>query len=274
MMTIKQLLMIVSTSIAMTATAQQGLTQDLWPSGAPNTNGNATDTARVSIFLPDAKKATGRAVVICPGGGYGFLAMQHEGTDWAPFFNRQGIAVVVLKYRMPRGNYEVPISDAEEAIRLIRRNAKKWNIDPKQVGIMGSSAGGHLASTVATHAKGDAAPNFQILFYPVITMDPAYTHQGSHDNLLGKNPKKKTERLFSNELQVTRATPRAFITLSDDDDVVQPANGVNYYLECCRHDVPATLHVYPTDGHGWGYRESFSYHLEMVLELKAWLATF
>ena len=105
-------------------------------------------------------------------------------------------------------------------------------------------------------------------------MDPAYTHMGSHDNLLGKNPKKKLERQFCSEQQVTRATPRAFITLSDDDGAVQPENGVNYYLECCRHDVPATLHVYPTGGHGWGYRESFNYHIEMVLELKAWLQTF
>jgi acetyl esterase/lipase len=168
----------------------------------------------------------------------------------------------------------VPVSDAEEAIRLVRRKAKEWHIDPKQVGIMGSSAGGHLASTVATQSKGDAAPNFQILFYPVITMDPAYTHMGSHDNLLGKNPKKKLERQFCSEQQVTRATPRAFITLSDDDGAVQPENGVNYYLECCRHDVPATLHVYPTGGHGWGYRESFNYHIEMVLELRAWLQTF
>ena len=274
MKTFKQLLMIVMTSIAMTATAQQGKTLNLWPDGAPNTNGNLTDTARVSIFLPNAKKATGRAVVICPGGGYTHLAMQHEGTDWAPFFNRQGIAVVVLKYRMPRGNYEVPVSDAEEAIRLVRRNAKEWHIDPQQVGIMGSSAGGHLASTVATQSKGDAAPNFQILFYPVITMDPTYTHMGSHDNLLGKSPKKKLERQYSSEQQVTRATPRAFIALSDDDGAVQPANGVNYYLECCCHDVPASLHVYPTGGHGWGYRESFEYHIEMVLELKAWLQTF
>ena len=259
---------------AMAAAAQQGKTYNLWPEGAPNANGNPTDTAKVTVFLPDAKKATGRAVVICPGGGYGFLAMDHEGYDWAPFFNREGIAAIVLKYRMPRGNCEVPVSDAEEAMRLVRRNAKQWNINPQQVGIMGSSAGGHLASTIATHATGDAAPNFQILFYPVITMDPAFTHQGSHDNLLSEKPKKKLERLYSNELQVTRVTPRAFIALSDDDTLVLPINSANYYQECIRHDVPATVHVYPTGGHGWGYRESFDYHIELVLELKAWLQSF
>ncbi len=272
MKTIKILLMMTLT--AMTAVAQTGKTYNLWAEGAPNNNGNPTDTAQVTVFLPDAKRATGRAVVVCPGGGYGHLAMQHEGTDWASFFNGQGIALIVLKYRMPRGRYEVPISDAEEALRLVRRQAKTWHIDPGQVGIMGFSAGGHLASTIATHARGDAKPDFQILFYPVITMDLSYTHRGSHDNLLGKAPKKKLERLYSNEQQVTRVTPRAFIALSDDDRVVLPMNGVNYYLECDRHDVSASLHVYPTGGHGWGHRDSFAYHLEMMQELKAWLQSF
>jgi acetyl esterase/lipase len=139
---------------------------------------------------------------------------------------------------------------------------------------MGFSAGGHLASTIATHAKGEAKPDFQILFYPVITMDPGFTHRGSHDNLLGKSAKKKLEREFSNDQQITRVTPRAFIALSDDDTTVLPINSANYYQECLRHDVPATVHVYPTGGHGWGYRESFPYHIEMVLELKAWLQSF
>jgi acetyl esterase/lipase len=146
------------------------------------------------------------------------------------------------------------------------------------VGIMGFSAGGHLASTIATHSKGEVKPDFQILFYPVITMVSGFTHKGSHDNFLGKDLSKKEqkrlEQEFSNDMQVTRATPRAFIALSDDDHGVLPSNGVNYYVECFRHDVPASLHVYPTGGHGWGYRESFPYHMEMLLELKAWLTTF
>ena len=184
------------TAISMGVAAQRGTTFNLWPKGAPNTNGNATDTAKVTIFLPTAKRATGRAVVICPGGGYAHLAMEHEGTDWVPFFINQGIAVMVLKYRMPRGIYEVPVSDAEEAIRMVRRNAKNWHVDPHQVGIMGFSAGGHLASTIATHATGDAAPDFQILFYPVITMQADHTHRGSHDNFLGTElPKKQQKRM-------------------------------------------------------------------------------
>lgn len=276
--TAKLLLLAAIMMTAMTATAQKGKVYNLWESGAPNTNGNPTDTAKITVFLPNAKQATGRAIVCCPGGGYSHLAMAHEGTDWAPFFNQQGIALIVLKYRMPRGNFEVPFSDAEEAIRLVRRNAKQWHIDPHQVGIMGSSAGGHLASTVATHSKGEALPDFQILFYPVITMDPSYTHKGSHDNFLGNNYSKrelkKMELLYSNEQQVTRATPRAFIALSDDDGAVPPANGANYYQECYRHDVPAVLHVYPSGGHGWGIRSSFQFHVEMLLELKAWLHSF
>jgi acetyl esterase/lipase len=265
--------MLMATTLA---SAQQVI--NLWPNGAPNSNGDDSDKAELTVLLPDAKKATGRAIVCCPGGAYSHLAMQHEGTDWQWFFNNQGIALFVLKYRMPRGNYQVPISDAEEAIRLVRRNAKEWNINPNDVGIMGFSAGGHLASTIATHCKGEVKPDFQILFYPVITMVSGFTHKGSHDNFLGKDLSKKEqkrlEQEFSNDMQVTRATPRAFIALSDDDHGVLPSNGVNYYVECFRHDVPASLHVYPTGGHGWGYRESFPYHMEMLLELKAWLTTF
>lgn len=246
----------------------------LWPYGPPHGNGKSGDTAKVWVYLPDAHKSTGRCVVICPGGAYQVLASGHEGHDWAPFFNSMGIAVVVLKYRMPYGDPRIPVEDAEEALRLVRRNAKKWSINPAKVGIMGSSAGGHLASTVATRSKGDAAPNFQLLFYPVITMDPSFTHKGSHDNFLGASPKKKKEQEYSSDVQVTRVTPRAFIALSDDDNVVLPANGVNYYLECYRHDVPASLYVYPSGGHGWGFKPDFRYHIEMLLDLKAWLDSF
>ena len=253
------------------AMAQEPTEVNLWQGNAPFSNGNATDTAKVYVYLPDAKTATGRAIVICPGGGYAQLAMNHEGKDWAGFFNNMGIAAIVLKYRMPNGNREVPISDAEAAMRLVRANASSWHINRNDIGIMGFSAGGHLASVIATHSKGDAKPNFQILFYPVITMLPGYTHQQSHDNLLGKDARKKDEKDYSSDLQVTRVTPRAFIALSDDDKAVMPANGVNYYLELYRHDVPATLHVFPSGGHGWGIRPNFKFHTTMLQELKDWL---
>ncbi len=264
---------ILSLSTA-TAAAQKTFDIDLWQNNAPNDNGNPKDTARVRVFLPKENENTGRCVVICPGGGYSHLSMQNEGYQWAPFFNNMGITAVILKYRLPNGNSEVPASDAEEALKLVRRNASAWKIKTDEVGIMGFSAGGHLASTVATHAKGESRPDFQILFYPVITMMPDITHKGSHDCLLGKDAKKKDERYYSNDTQVSRTTPRAFIALSDDDHAVLPVNGVNYYTELYRHDVPATLHVFPSGGHGFGMKESFKYHNELELMLKAWLRSF
>lgn len=266
-------LLVVLLAVSVSAMAQRSFDVNLWAAKAPNKNG-LQDTAYIKVFLPDAKRATGRAVVICPGGGYEHLAMEHEGTQWAPFFNNMGIAAIVLHYRMPNGNVKVPISDAEEAMRIVRRNAKNWHINASDVGIMGFSAGGHLASTIATQSKADAKPNFQILFYPVITMMQGYTHQGSHDNLLGKDARRKDEQKYCSDLQVTRVTPRACLLLSDDDHTVMPINSVNYYAELYRHDVHASIYVYPTGGHGWGMNTSFAYHAEMLTNLKGWLESF
>ena len=282
MKSLKSIISMLLLACSASAFSQKGTTMELWPNGAPNTNGDDKDKAELTVYLPDAKKATGRAVVCCPGGGYTHLAMDHEGHQWASFFNNQGIALIVLKYRMPHGDRFVPISDAEEAMKTVRRNAAAWHINPVDVGIMGFSAGGHLASTIATHSTGDAAPNFQILFYPVITMDPGYTHKGSRDNFLGtfgegkKDQKemKKLEADYSNDLQVNRTTSRAFLALSDDDKAVPAANGFNYYQQLYKHDVPASIHIYPTGGHGWGYRESFAFHYNVIFELKAWLESF
>ena len=282
MKSLKSIISMLLLACSASAFSQKGTTMELWPNGAPNTNGDDKDKAELTVYLPDAKKATGRAVVCCPGGGYTHLAMDHEGHQWASFFNNQGIALIVLKYRMAHGDRFVPISDAEEAMKTVRRNAAAWHINPSDVGIMGFSAGGHLASTIATHSTGDAAPNFQILFYPVITMDPGYTHKGSRDNFLGtfgdgkKDQKemKKLEADYSNDLQVNRTTSRAFLALSDDDKAVPAANGFNYYQQLYKHDVPASIHIYPTGGHGWGYRESFAFHYNVIFELKAWLESF
>ena len=142
---------------------------------------------------------------MCPGGAYYFLSMENESYNWVEYFNQQGIAVFIVKYRMTNGNLKVHVNDAEEGMRIVPRNAQKWNVNPKDVGIMGFSAGGHLASTIATHSKGDAQPNFHILFYPVISMNPSYTHIISTNNFLGKNPKSKMIYEYSNELQVTNA---------------------------------------------------------------------
>lgn len=260
--------------------AQQPIEMKVWPNGAPNDNGiteeknGDTDspsyTKEAILYVYPAKKGNGMVIVACPGGGYSHLAMAHEGKSMADWFNSQGITYAVLRYRMPNGHNEVPLSDSQQALRIMRQHAQEWNV--KKLGIMGSSAGGHLASTTATHfTDAETRPDFQILFYPVITMDPAYTHMGSHDNLLGKNPSKELEQKYSNELQVTPQTPPAFILHSSDDTVVPVANSVNYYTALVKNKVPASLHTYPVGGHGWGYRDSFPYKRQWTGELEKWL---
>ena len=272
-------LLIMTTSLC----AQKPIELPLWPNGAPNSNElkgdeQEMDNGRVSnIKNPDitvyrAENPNGMAVIMCPGGGYARLAMNHEGHDMAPWFNTQGITYVVLKYRMPNGHNEVPFSDVEQAIRLVRQHAAEWNINPAKVGIMGASAGGHLASTLATHyTSKETRPDFQILLYPVITMDANFTHAGSRENLITKNPSADLIAKYSNELQVNAQTPQAFIALSSDDKAVLPQNSINYYLALLKHNVPATKHIYPTGGHGWGFRDNFTYKRQWTDELEKWL---
>ena len=272
-------LLIMTTSLC----AQKPIELPLWPNGAPNSNElkgdeQEMDNGRVSnIKNPDitvyrAENPNGMAVIMCPGGGYARLAMNHEGHDMAPWFNTQGITCVVLKYRMPNGHNEVPFSDVEQAIRLVRQHAAEWNINPAKVGIMGASAGGHLASTLATHyTSKETRPDFQILLYPVITMDANFTHAGSRENLITKNPSADLIAKYSNELQVNAQTPQAFIALSSDDKAVLPQNSINYYLALLKHNVPATMHIYPTGGHGWGFRDNFTYKRQWTDELEKWL---
>lgn len=257
--------------------AQQPLELKLWPEGMPNDNGMTCQEENGVLYVAEptltvypATEGNGMAIVACPGGGYGKLAMDHEGKDMAAWFNNQGITYAVLKYRMPNGHKEVPLSDARQAMRILRHRAGEWQL--KRIGIMGFSAGGHLASTVATHFEDEEShPDFQILFYPVISMDPEYTHRGTHDNLLGKQPAKEEENDFSNELHVDGNTPPAFILHSSDDRSVPVAHSLNYYMALLRHQVPATLHIYPIGGHGWGYRDSFTYKREWTGELEKWL---
>ena len=246
--------------------AQKPIEIKLWPNGAPNQNGG---TEEAVLYVFPASNPNGLSIVACPGGAYAMLAMGHEGLDMASWFNAQGITYAVLKYRMPNGHNEVPLSDAQEAIRIMHRNAEKWSI--QKIGIMGSSAGGHLASTVATHFTTDTRPDFQILFYPVITMDPTFTHMGSHDNLLGKNPEQSLENLYSNEKQVTPQTPPAFIMHSSDDTVVPVKNSIEYYMALTSQGVPASMHIYPTGNHGWGYQDGFIYKRQWTGELEKWL---
>lgn len=270
-------------SVATMLSAQNTFELPLWPAGAPNSNGltgteedleggRVANVITPSITVYKADKPNGVAIIMCPGGGYARLAMNHEGHDMAPWLNTQGITYIVLKYRMPNGHYEVPLSDAEQAIRLVRQHAKEWNIRPDRIGIMGASAGGHLAASLATlYSSDETRPDFQILFYPVISMVPGVTHGGSRQNLLGNNPSQELEDKYTLEKQVNAHTPQAFIMLSADDGAVPPANGIHYFEALLQHQVPATLHVYPTGGHGWGFRDAFTYKRQWTGELEKWL---
>lgn len=223
------------------------------------------------IYLPEAEKATGRMVIALPGGGYSGLAMFHEGYDWAEYFLSKGIAFGVLKYRMPAGDHSIPYADVQAAFNMVREHAAEWKVNPEQIGIMGSSAGGHLASTFATHAPVVEKPAFQILLYPVITMDPLLTHSGSRRNLLGENPSEELTNRFSNELRIDGNTPPAFIIFAADDKAVPPANGLRYAEAMTRHDRPVTFLLYPTGGHGFGNRDSFAFKRQFFQELDNWL---
>ena len=225
-------------------------------------------TPTVEVRLPAKGNATGQAVVVCPGGGYGILAYDWEGTDIAAWLNSNGIAAVVLKYRLPEdASNEVPhltpLLDAKRALRLTRYHAEAWNIDPIRVGVMGFSAGGHLASTLGTHfdagEPGDAdpveqlssRPDFMILMYPVISMDEEITHAGSRRNLLGENPGVELVQLYSNEQQITSDTPPTFLVHSSDDSVVPVQNSLRFYEGLLAHGVEAEMHLYPYGGHGY-----------------------
>ena len=224
----------------------------------------------ITVYTP--KNPTGKTVLMCPGGGYSHQASAHEGHDMADWYNAQGITYVVLKYRLPYGDNTIPLADAEQAMRILRKYSKELGVDPKKIGIAGASAGGHLASTLATHySSSETRPDFQILFYPVVSMDANKTHMGSRKNLLGENPSEDLVKLYSNELQVTPDTPKAFIILSSDDGAVPPANSIDYYTALLANKVKATLHAYPVGGHGWGFRDKFPYKRQWTGELEKWL---
>lgn len=230
----------------------------------------------LTVFLPSIQKATGRIIVDCPGGGYENLMMDYEGTDWADYFNEKGIAYCVLKYRMPHGNYNIPLSDAYMAMKMVRDSASTWNINTHDVGIMGFSAGGHLASTVCTHAPMELRPDFSILFYPVITMDYTHSHHGSVNNFLGNN--KNDEEIvtdFSNEKAIRKhLTPPAAVFLTNDDNIVPILqNGVAYFSSMHYVGNNCALYIYPSGGHGFGFHKNFLYHEQMLNDLDNWLSS-
>jgi acetyl esterase/lipase len=240
----------------------------LWPEGAPGALGtNAWDIPTITPYRPDPTNVTGAAMVICPGGGYAHLAA-HEGPNYALWLNQQGITCFVLKYRLGSHNYHYPIEfeDVTRALRWARFHAGDYHIDPHHIGVMGSSAGGHLASTLLTHfdsgnPKADdlidrqsSRPDLGILCYAVITMGE-YTHQGSRDNLLGKNPSADLVKLLSNQLQVTSNTPPCFLWCTYEDPVVPMENTMMFADALRKHHVPFALHIYEKGGHGMGLQD-------------------
>ena len=218
------------------------------------------------------KCAAGRAILICPGGGYAGLAIHHEGHDMARWYASNGFVAVVLKYRMPKGVHTIPLSDAEQAMSVIRSNASQWNVDPNRVGVVGSSAGGHLAASLSTLAADVNRPNFAILYYPVISFDNMVTHGGSKQNLLGKDiGNQELIDRYSLQKQVDDKTPKTLLLLSDDDQSVPPANSILYYTALNEHHIPASLYMFPNGGHGWGFKYDFTYYQEVKDLITKWL---
>jgi acetyl esterase/lipase len=257
----------------------------LWPKGAPGAVGDEpADKPTLTAYLPPAGKANGTGVVVCPGGGYGGLALGHEGKEIADWLTARGVAAFVVKYRhAPRYRHPAPLQDAQRALRTVRARAGEWGVDPKKIGIWGFSAGGHLASTAST--KFDAGnpdapdpverqgcrPDFSILCYPVITLVAPYAHAGSRQNLLGPKPDEKLLESLCNDRQVTERTPPTFLFHTSADTIVPPENSVLYYLALRKAHVPAELHIYEKGPHGVGLASGDRVLSSWPGRLEAWL---
>lgn len=229
---------------------------------------NVTE-ARMYAYIVPKEKASGAAVLICPGGGYGGLAVAHEGSQVAEWLNTLGVSAFVLYYRMPNHHSEIPLTDAQTAIQIIREGAGKWNIDKHKIGIAGFSAGGHLASTAGTHFDEINRPDFMILIYPVISM----TGDGTCQNLLGDTPSKEQLNRFSNQLQVTDKTPPTFIIAALDDDVVSVEHSFMFYKALQDKRIPSEIHTYEKGGHGFGMRKQGLEIDNWTEKLRNWLKT-
>lgn len=229
------------------------------------------DSPKMKVFLPPKNTENGKTIVACPGGGYTHLAQNHEGYYWAPYFNNLGYTYAVVEYDFPNGDKDIPMNDVRKAFVILKDSAENWNIKPDKIGIMGSSAGGHLASSLATHPSEECNPAFQILFYPVISLDKDVTHSGTRKGFLGENPTEEEVMEWSSDKKVTSTTSPVFMALCSDDKVVKPINSILYYNSLVENQVPVAMFIYPEGGHGWGYRTKFKQREQMLQELTAWL---
>ncbi len=227
------------------------------------------------MFVFPAPKDTNshRAVLICPGGGYSRYSMNNEGFDWVSYFHSQGMTVAVLKYTLPHGNPALPGRDAAQAMRILKERSAQWQVNPDSIGVMGFSAGGHLAATLTTTKDASVRPAFSILYYPVISMQKGLTHTRSHNELMTDSATLATEIEYSNELRVDGNTPPTIIFHSNTDHTVSPLNSIAFYTAMLKAERQCTLHLYPTGRHGWGFRSTFQYHDQMLAELTRWLNT-
>ena len=212
------------------------------------------------------------AVIICPGGAYRYLSVLHEGYWWFPFYYMRGYTPAMLEYRMPKQDSQTPIVDGSEAVRMMREHAKEWHFEENNVGIMGFSAGGHLASTMLVTDNDAVRPDFGILFYPVVSMKKELTHRETHNHLLGENASEELEIKYSSELHVTDKTPPTYLVHSSDDKAVSIQNSIRFRDEMCAKNRPVTLHVYSSGGHGWGCKLTFPHHRQMMNDLDDWLS--
>lgn len=261
-----------SLAIAIAQTPSKPPTELLYENGAPGAVGDEDlDKPTLTVYLPKSN-AVPTGVIVCPGGGYMRLAMDHEGDQIAKWLNSMGVAAFVLKYRLgPRYHHPAMLDDAQQAIRTVRTRAKDFGIAPDRIGIWGFSAGGHLASTASTHFTPETRPDFSILTYPVISFTTKYVHKGSLNALLGKEPDPELVKLLSNELQVTKETPPTFLVHASDDASVPPENSILYYMALRNAGVPAELHIYQRGGHGFGLGHTDVALSSWSSRLEAWL---
>lgn len=298
----KKILVVFFVAIVFNSISAQTKVIDIWNGKVPDAISNKNINEKIDsannwikrknvtnptleMYAAEKNNANGTAVIICPGGAYSALAIDHEGSQVAKWLNSLGITAFVLNYRLPddaimKDKKIAPLQDAQEAMRIVRLHAKEWNINPNKIGIMGFSAGGHVASTLATHFNHkvyqtkdsvSARPNFSLLIYPVITMDSATTNTWSRINLIGKNPATKDVIYFSNELQVTNNTPPAFLVHSIDDDAVPVQNSINYAAALHTYNIPCELHIYQSGKHGYGMGRSSNTESSWTEACKKWM---